>query len=106
MELAGSLDFNVGLVAANKDISKSGDICYGADVWLLYCRTGVLCSGGRSRSDGTAARSGVLDIEFAPTEGSVTFRQAGKELGRLTGVPAAVKLAVSMGCEGNSVKLL
>ena len=64
-------------------------------MWLLHCYNGALFSGGSYRG-GTAPRSGVLDIEFAPTEGSVTFRQAGKELGRLTGVPAEVKLAVSM----------
>ena len=53
-----------------------------------------------------AASAGVLEVKLQRASGAAEFWQAGKQLGRVTGLPAAVKLVVSLYFEGQYVKLL
>ena len=96
--------FYVGVAAVGKDISLDRDLFMDAEVWLMDCGNGLLCSDG-SYSSGTAAAAGELELEFAPAEGTATLRQAGKELSRLTGVPPAVKLVVCTHYKGQTATL-
>jgi Ran GTPase-activating protein (RanGAP) involved in mRNA processing and transport len=89
----------VFLLAADKDISAG---C-GLDGWGLNC-SGRLWSAG-SYSDCTPATAGELEVRVLTASGAAEFWQAGMQLGRVTGLPAEVKLVVTLNQKGHYVKL-
>ena len=105
VQIGGNMDcFHVMLAAEDKDISKNDLIIYDADAWGLWCG-GFLCSAG-SRSACTPATEGELKICLDTAQHSAVFWQSGKRLGRVTGLPAAVKLVVCMAFQGQFATLL
>ena len=98
------LSLHVFLAAVDKDISSNGDIIWHADAGGLRC-SGVLYSAGEM-SDCTAATAGELQIDLDATKRTAAFRQQGRLLGEVTGLPSAVKLVVSMPYKDQFVTLL
>jgi hypothetical protein len=109
MEVGGSAsstaNLYVLLAAADKDISKNGLIAGDRDVWGINCNGGsnALFSTG-SVSFCSPATAGALAVKLQ--SGVAEFWQAGKQLGLVTGLPAAVKLVVSLRHKGQSVTIL
>ena len=66
---------------------------------------GELWSAGKS-SRCTAATAGELQIDLDATKRTAAFRQQGRLLGEVTGLPSAVKLVVSLRWEDQFVTLL
>ena len=86
------------------EASSNGDIIHHADAGGLYC-DGELCSAGKG-SRCTAATAGELQIDLDATKRTAAFRQQGRLLGEVTGLPSAVKLVVSLGYKDQFVTLL
>ena len=103
VKVGGDMDLLfVQLAPPDKNISKDGKICRDPDVWG-FCCSGAMYSAG-SESDCTAATAGPLEVKVQ--SGAAEFWQGGKRLARVTGLPAAVKLVVSLRNKGQFVKLL
>ena len=54
----------------------------------------------------TAVTTGKLQIDLDATKRTAAFRQQGRLLGEVTGLPSAVKLVVSLGYKDQFVTLL
>ena len=87
------------LTPADMDISK--DIH--EDTWGFQC-DGFIWSAG-SASKCAPATAGEVEIKLQTSSGAAEFWQAGKQLGRVTGLPAAVKLVVMMMMRTNTFYL-
>ena len=96
--------FHVCLVDVSKNISSNGRIITDRDAWGLACGGGLYSAG--KRSDCTAATAGELQIDLDATKRTAAFRQQGRLLGEVTGLPSAVKLVVTMGYKDQFVTLL
>ena len=94
----------VFLAAVDKDISSNRYIIRHADAGGLRC-AGDLYSAGEESSC-RAATAGELQIDLDATKRTAAFRQQGRLLGEVTGLPSAVKLVVSMGRKDQFVTLL
>ena len=98
VQIGGEMNgLHVVLAAVDKDSSSKRPILLDADAGGLCC-WGVLCSAGKV-SRGTAATAGELQIDLDATKRTAAFRQQGRLLGKVTGLPSAVKLVVSLGYE-------
>ena len=100
----------VFLGAVDKDISTSDGITRATNAWGLGLRAedgnhGFLYSAGK-RTHCTAATAGELQIDLDATKRTAAFRQQGRLLGEVTGLPSAVKLVVSMPYKDQFVTLL
>ena len=90
------------LASLDKNISKDGGIYLDPDVWGFCCDGSMFSAGSDSYC--TAATAGPLEVKVQ--SGAAEFWQGGKRLARVTGLPAAVKLVVSLRYKGQFVKLL
>ena len=86
------------------DISSNSWLFGDADAGGLRC-DGALYSAGKT-SDCTAATAGELQIDLDATKRTAAFRQQGRLLGEVTGLPSAVKLVVSLYRKDQFVTLL
>jgi hypothetical protein len=106
LELGAKLNYlYVALGRVDKDISSDGSFHWDTDMWSLSCEGGYLWSGG-GYSEGLCPSVGRLELDYDVAQNCVVFRQAGQELGRLTGLADEVKLIVSMGSEGTAVNIV
>ena len=95
---------HVVLVAVDKGISSNCWFIRAADAWGLGC-SGYLFNAGKE-SNCRAAVAGELQIDLDATKRTAAFRQQGRLLGEVTGLPSAVKLVVSMRYKDQFVTLL
>ena len=95
---------HVVLAAVDKDISSNSRIIKDADAGGLRCDGYLYSAGKQSRC--TAATAGELQIDLDATKRTAAFRQQGRLLGEVTGLPSAVKLVVSMHHKDQFVTLL
>ena len=110
MEIAGDAQVGslfVGVAAADKDLSGDGRITRDKDVWLLNCKFGNVFVNGEKRGKiGMVEPGSVLTVTYDRTR--VGFFKDGQLFAEINDVPLPnpVKLIVSMGWEGNAVRLL
>ena len=106
---AGNRTLCVGLAAAEKDVSRGGDLAGDPDTWLISCSSGGMCGGGKYIGDtGEIESQQIITIEW--DQQGVSFLVNGVRRGDKVGwgstPPTGVRVVAMLGCAGSSASFV